>query len=77
MAIKNPSAIGQAINLAAADARQYNRESDVRYIYKRYVFWTALCEVIQSSEPELIQTAIDSPDFDAVIEQLKGAFNEK
>ena len=75
MAIKNPASIGQAINLAAADARHHDRESDVRYIYKRYVFWSVLCEVIQGGEPDLIQIAIDSPDFDKVIEQLKQSFS--
>lgn len=70
MAIKNPASIGQAINLAAADARQINRESDVRYIYKRFVFWTNVCELIQSSDLSEIQTVLDDPKLDELMKQL-------
>lgn len=71
--MKNPSAIGQSINLAAADARQHDRENDVRYIYQRYVFWTAICEAIQSSNVEEIQEVINNSDFDSLMTKLKEA----
>lgn len=71
MAIKNASAIGQAINLAAADARKHDRETDVKYVYQRYVFWTAVCNAIQSSDVEMIQEVIDNSDFDTLINKLK------
>ncbi len=71
MAIKNPAAIGQATNLAAADARENNRDSDVPYIYKRYVFWSVVCEAIQSSNIEQIQTVIDCKDFDDIMKRFK------
>jgi len=70
MAIKNPAGIGQAINLAAADARQKDRESDVRYIYKRFVFWTNVCDLIQSSDLEEIQTVLDDPKLDDLMKKL-------
>lgn len=69
--MKNPSAIGQSINLAAADARQCGRESDVKYIYQRFVFWSVVCEAIQSSNVEEIQEVIDMKNFDDVIKKLK------
>lgn len=72
--MKNPSAIGQAINLAAADARKYGEESNPKYIYKRYVFWSVLCEVIQGGDMDMIQEVLDNPDFDAAIKQMKEAF---
>ncbi len=71
MAVKNPASIGQAINLAAADAREHSKESDVSYIYRRYVFWSALCEVIQSSDIDMIQEVIGNKDFDKLVEQIK------
>lgn len=71
MAIKNPSAIGQSINLAAADARKHDRESDPAYIYKRYVFWSTLCDAIQSADVEMIQEVIDNRDFNDLITRLK------
>ena len=74
MAIKNPSAVGQAINLAAADARQLGRQDDIPYIWKRYVFWEHFCEVIQGSDTEMIQKVIDSKDFDAAMKLFKEVF---
>lgn len=71
MAVKNPSAIGQSINLAAADARQHGRENDVSYIYKRYVFWSVVCEAIQGSDVEEIQEVIDNKSFDDIIKKFK------
>lgn len=71
MTVKNSAAIGQAINLAAADARQQNRESDVNYIYKRFVFWSVLCEAIQSSDVDEIQEVINNSSFDELIKKLK------
>ena len=71
MAIKNPSAIGQSINLAAADARQYGRENDVKYIYQRFVFWSVVCEAIQGSDIEEIQEVIANKDLDSLILKLK------
>lgn len=71
MAIKNPSAIGQAINLAAADARHNNRENDVPYIYKRYLIWTDICNAIQSSELDVIEEVINNRDFSDILSRLK------
>lgn len=71
MAIKNSAAIGQAINLAAADARQNNRECDTIYIYKRYVIWSAICEAIQSSDVEEIQSVINCKTFDDFMKKFK------
>jgi len=75
--MKNPSAIGQAINLAAADARQDGRESDVRYIYKRFVFWTNVCDLIQSSDLEEIQKVLDDPKLDELMNQLINVMGDK
>lgn len=61
---------GQATNLAAADARKNNRESDVKYIYQRHVFWLTVCEALQGSDLEMIQEVINNKDFDKVIKQL-------
>ena len=61
---------GQAINLAAADAREHNRESDVKYIYSRYVWWLHLCELIQNSPLEEVQTVVDSKDLDKALKQI-------
>jgi hypothetical protein len=69
--MKNPSAIGQAINLAAADARNNNRENDVQYIYKRYLIWTDICEGIQSSDLGLIMEVINDREFEDIMSRLK------
>lgn len=69
--MKNPSAIGQAINLAAADARKNGEENNPKYVYKRYVYWTAVCDAIQSSDIEMVQEVINDSSFDTLIKQLK------
>jgi hypothetical protein len=71
MTLKNASAAGQAINLAAFDARKEDRENDVRYIYQRYVYWTAICDAIQGADIEMIQEVINNSSFDELIKQLK------
>jgi hypothetical protein len=65
------AAKGQAINLAAADARKHDKESDPKYIYQRYIYWSALCEAIQGSDLDMIQEVIDSKNFDEAIKLLK------
>lgn len=69
--VKNPSAVGQAINLAAADARQENRLNDIPYIYKRYLIWTDICNAIQSSELDVIEEVINERDFSDILSRLK------
>ena len=71
--VKNPSAIGQAINLAAADARAENRLDDVNYIYKRYLIWTDICNAIQSVDLEMIEEVINNRDFSDVRKRLQEA----
>ena len=69
--MKNPSAIGQAINLAAADARHENRLDDVSYIYKRYLIWTDICNAIQNADQELIEEVINKRDFSEIRKRLR------
>lgn len=75
--MKNPSAIGQAINLAAADARKHNEESNPAYIYKRYVYWTHLCELIQNSDLDMIEEVLNKPDVAEAMKQLKKVMDKK
>lgn len=77
MTIKNAAAVGQATNLAAADARKNNRESDVRYIYQRYVFWEVVCQSIQSNNVKMIQDAIDCEEFDELMKRFEELLGEK
>lgn len=77
MATKNPAGVGQAINLAAADARETGNLYDINYLYERFVFWEYFCEMIQGSDAQMIQEVINSKDFDAGMTLLKKAFEEK
>jgi hypothetical protein len=74
--VKNAAAIGQAINLAAADARKHNRESDVLYIYHRQVFWTSVCEAIQSGDTDMLLEVIESPKFTKLMKDMQNYFDE-
>lgn len=65
---------GQAYNLAVADAIHNSQENSPKYIYKRFIYFHQLADVVQGSDFELIQQVIDSPDFDKVIKLLEEAF---
>jgi hypothetical protein len=66
---------GQAMNLAIADALKHGEELNAKYIYKKYVYYLQLAEIITGSDTDLIQQVIDSPDFDKVLVALKDVFN--
>jgi len=65
---------GQSANLAIADALKNGQENNPKYIYKKYIYYLQLCEIITGSDTDLIQQVIDSPDFDKVMTSLKDAF---
>lgn len=67
---------GQAYNLAIADAIQNNEANNPKYIYKRFIYYHQLADVVQGSDFELIQQVIDSPDFDKVVKALAEAFKQ-
>ena len=75
--MKNPASIGQAINLAAADARKHDRESDGKYIYERFVFWTHFCEMIQGSDLDMIEEVLNRPDVLEAMKNLKNVMEKK
>ena len=62
---------GQAYNLAIHDAVHNSRETDVTYIYKRYIYYHTLADIVQGSDMVMIQEVINSVNFDDVIEKLK------
>ena len=68
---------GQAYNLAIADAIHAGETNNPKYIYKRFIYYHQLADVVQGSDFDLIQQVIDSPDFDKVIKLLVEVFNEK
>ena len=61
---------GQAYNLSINDAVHNGKENDPKYIYKRFVYYYTLADVVQGSDLEMIQEVIDNKDFDKVIKQL-------
>jgi hypothetical protein len=64
---------GQAFNLAVNDAVSNKQENNPKYIYKRFIYYHTLADVVQGSDFDLIQKVIDSKDFDKVIKQLAEA----
>lgn len=62
---------GQAFNLAVSDAIQNKQEDNRKYIYKKFIYYHHLADVVQGSDFEMIQKVIDSKDFDKVMELLK------
>ncbi len=62
---------GQAYNLAILDAVHAGEVNNPKYIYKKFLYYYQLADIIQGSDLELIQEVIDSKDFDKVMALLK------
>lgn len=62
---------GQAINLAVHDAIARGESENPGWIYKKYVYYYTLAEVIQGSDIDMIQEVIENKNFDDVIKKLK------
>lgn len=67
---------GQAINLAINDAVHNSRECDIKYIYKKFVVYQNLIEMLQGSDHDLIQDVVDSSDFDKAMIMIKKAMEK-
>lgn len=67
---------GQAFNLAVNDAISSESQNDVKYIYKRFLYYYNLAEIVQGSDIDLIQTAINNKEFDSMTQQIKALFTK-
>lgn len=63
------AAKGQAINLAVADALKNNLENNPKYIYKKFLYYEKLAEVLQGSDKDMILDIVGR-DFESVIQLL-------
>lgn len=61
---------GQAFNLAVADAIHNGQENNPKHIYKKFIYYMSLADVVQGSDIDVIQEVVDSKDFDAVMKLL-------
>ncbi len=62
---------GQAMNLSVLDAVHAGQTNNPKYIYKKFLYYYQLADIIQGSDLELIQEVVDSKDFDAVMKLLQ------
>ncbi|HYN44684.1 MAG TPA: hypothetical protein VER35_01665 [Candidatus Limnocylindrales bacterium] len=67
---------GQAINLAINDAVHNSRECDIKYVYKKFIVYQTLIEMLQGSDQSLIQEVVESKDFDTAMTMLKKAMEK-
>lgn len=67
------AAVGQAYNLAVRDALTNKRENDVKYIYKKFLYYQALGNALQGADVETVQRVIENKEFDEAFKIL----NEK
>ena len=61
---------GQGFNLAVMDAVHNGQENNPKYIYKKFIYYYSLADVVQGSDIDMIQEVVDSKDFDAVMKLL-------
>ena len=62
---------GQAFNLAVADAIHNGETNSPKYIYKKFIYYHSLADVVQGSDIDMIQEVVDSKDFDQVMKLLQ------
>ncbi len=62
---------GQAFNLAVMDCVHNSLENSPKHIYKKFIYYYSLADVIQGSDIDMIQEVVDSADFDKVMKLLK------
>lgn len=67
---------GQAFNLAVNDAVHNNVADSPKYIYKRFVYYYTLAEVVQGSDIDMIQEVINNKDFDLIINKIKAVMEK-
>ncbi len=61
---------GQAYNLAILDAVNMDKANNPKYIYKKFLYYYQLAEIIQGSDLDIIQEVVDTKDFDKVMKML-------
>jgi hypothetical protein len=61
---------GQAFNLAVADCIHNGHENSPKQIYKKFIYYYSLADVVQGSDIDMIQEVVDSKDFDDVMKKL-------
>lgn len=67
---------GQAFNLSVADAIHSGNENNPKYIYKKFIYYYSLADVVQGSDIDMIQEVVDSSSFDKAMEMLKKAMEK-
>lgn len=66
---------GQAYNLAILDAVNASQANNPKYIYKKFLYYYQLADIVQGSDLDLIQEVIDTKDFDKVMKMLNEVMN--
>lgn len=65
-----PAAKGLAYNNATEDARLAGKESDIAYIFERFVFHRYASELCQSSKLDEVEEVVKNKDFLAAVKAL-------
>lgn len=68
------AAVGQAFNLAVHDAIKNEEENNPKYIYKKFVYYQHLGEIVQGSDLEMILEVVNNKTFEKILKDLEGAF---
>lgn len=64
---------GQAFNLAVHTAIARGQERNAKFIYKNFIYYLTLADVVQGSDTDLIQKVIDDKNFDELMVKLAEA----
>jgi hypothetical protein len=65
---------GQAFNLAVNDSIAKGESGNPKYIYRQFIYYYNLADIVQGSDLDMIQQVLNNPDFDKAIKQLQTVF---
>lgn len=73
----NRAAIGQAINLAVQSAIALNKQQDLKFIFKEYLRFKQIADVIQRSNPQQLVEALADPQFNELLSKIEELSTKK
>jgi len=64
------AAVGQAYNLANAEALHFGKTNDMKFIVERFLYHLETARLFQSASPQELATLVDNPKFLELIKEL-------
>jgi len=67
------AAVGQAINLAVADALHHGQENNPKYIYTKVLYYSQIADAVQNSDADMLKEVINNTELNELLSRLDKA----